>query len=75
MTDNKQAGNNNLTVRVSDAGVAWVKEVMKIRDTTQSVVMRALFSVATHHPDEVDAKIVQFKDSTAPAALPEEAAK
>lgn len=50
-----------LTLRVSDAGVKWVKETMGILGATQAQVIRALFTVGTHHPDEVIEKVKQFQ--------------
>lgn len=57
MTDTKPT----VTVRVSDEGKAWVKEAARLRQTSETVVLRALFSVGTRHPAEVDQKIEEFK--------------
>lgn len=62
----------NVSVRISSAGAAWVDEVMARLETKQSVLLRAMFSVATHHPAEVVAKVAQLQSATSPADVPDD---
>jgi hypothetical protein len=48
------------SLRVSEAGAAYVEEVQAKHGFSQSVVLRALFSVGTQHPDEAIVKMRQL---------------
>lgn len=52
---------NILQVPVTVEGYDWVVKVARARKVTVEVVVRALFSVATTHQAEVDAKITELQ--------------
>lgn len=46
-------GDNNLQFRASDAGVAFVEDLMTEHSASRTEVLRAMFQVASQFPDRI----------------------
>lgn len=55
-----------IALRVSDAADQWVTARARAHNTSRSVVLRAMLSVATAHPEHVDAKIAALTEVDTP---------
>lgn len=49
------------TVEISPAGQDWIAETAQRRHVEVDTVVRALFTIGTRHPDEVDAYLTEQK--------------